>query len=501
MKPQSTVPRQGPDDAGFSLLEVIVALALFALVATATANAIGGGLTSIRKSNARQASSQAAARQIEIIRQKVADVASLALRPEDVSEPQSLFESTDPDSPDFGRVIDSNTKFVTEHGIEEDLVFAQDDGTAGEELHRDSVTQNATTFQVYRYISWGDDPGIAGTHNYKRFSVIVQWLENGKSKQTEMSSVITNGELDFTTTTLPDCTGDSVGPTGASVSINGGAASTTSSDVTLTLAATDTCLPISMAISNASDCSGAVVYAFATSRTWTLASGNGTKTVCVRYEDGEGNFTQASDTINVTAPATDCTGDSTFEPTSTMVIEANAATTTTLSVTLNLTETDTCDPVQMKIGNSGACSSATYEAFTSTKSWTLASGGEGTRSVCVVLKDNNNNTLTITDDITYTVAPTAPASITVTRPNGNPERKTVAYISWTAATDASGIGGYYVERQIGGSGGYSVIHTCSGSSCLSYTNSGLDKNTGYQYRVRAYDTLGTVGPYTSVFDV
>jgi hypothetical protein len=86
---------------------------------------------------------------------------------------------------------------------------------------------------------------------------------------------------------------DKSAPTG-SVIINDGASRTRSRSVTLTLSATDPSTGGSgvsqMRISNTqSGLSSATWEAYSTTKAWTLSSGQGTKTVYVRHQDGAGN--------------------------------------------------------------------------------------------------------------------------------------------------------------------------------------------------------------------
>ena len=100
-------------------------------------------------------------------------------------------------------------------------------------------------------------------------------------------------------------TGDTRAPTGASVSINAGAIGTRSRTVTLTLAATDDSGVSQMCISNTTTCTSWLTYA--TSRSWSLTTAVGTKTVYVKFRDRYGNTTtNATDTIiyEVTVPTT-----------------------------------------------------------------------------------------------------------------------------------------------------------------------------------------------------
>src|SRR3989344_2940884 len=93
---------------------------------------------------------------------------------------------------------------------------------------------------------------------------------------------------------------DTTAPTGTSVSISAGASSTVSTSVALTLSATDSGTPIQMMLSNDSVFTGAVWETYATSKTWTLTSGDGTKTVYAKFKDVSGNTSTAvSDAITL----------------------------------------------------------------------------------------------------------------------------------------------------------------------------------------------------------
>lgn len=70
-------------------------------------------------------------------------------------------------------------------------------------------------------------------------------------------------------------------------------------------------------------------------------------------------------------------------------------------------------------------------------------------------------------------------------------------LSWTASTETGGsISQYLVERCQGtGCTGFTQIGT---STTTTYVDSGLALSTTHNYRVRAQDTLGAVGPYSTV---
>jgi glucose/arabinose dehydrogenase len=95
-------------------------------------------------------------------------------------------------------------------------------------------------------------------------------------------------------------------PPAGTVVISGGAAVTNTRSVTLTLAASDALGPVAQMRFSNSGTSFSGTRAYATTTTWTLSSGAGTKTVYVQFRDVAGNWSSAtsSDTIvlDTTAP-------------------------------------------------------------------------------------------------------------------------------------------------------------------------------------------------------
>lgn len=97
----------------------------------------------------------------------------------------------------------------------------------------------------------------------------------------------------FTTTAASDTTP----PTG-SITINSGATATNSTTATLTLSATDNAGAVSQMQFSNDGATYSAAEAFATSKTWTLATGDGAKTVYAKFKDAAGNWSVAvSDTI------------------------------------------------------------------------------------------------------------------------------------------------------------------------------------------------------------
>lgn len=116
------------------------------------------------------------------------------------------------------------------------------------------------------------------------------------------TAVITSG-----TTAVCTSSGGSGGsqPANTTIAINGGAAETTSRNVTLTLGADNAA---EMKISNASDFSEATFEVFASSRSWTMTAGVGTKRVYVIYKSSAGDQSPSiSDVINLVAPPSEAT--------------------------------------------------------------------------------------------------------------------------------------------------------------------------------------------------
>ncbi|MFA5936804.1 MAG: peptidoglycan-binding domain-containing protein [Candidatus Paceibacterota bacterium] len=95
---------------------------------------------------------------------------------------------------------------------------------------------------------------------------------------------------------------DTTPPSATSVSINAGVAAASSLSATLTLAATDA---TQMLISNDAGFAGASWETYATSKAWTLTSGDGVKTVYAKFRDAALNMSVAvSDTITVSGTGT-----------------------------------------------------------------------------------------------------------------------------------------------------------------------------------------------------
>ncbi|OGH91365.1 MAG: hypothetical protein A2534_03750 [Candidatus Magasanikbacteria bacterium RIFOXYD2_FULL_39_9] len=133
--------------------------------------------------------------------------------------------------------------------------------------------------------------------------VSVEGIINLNSKTVKARSVTISKRAPVAPTSTPTPTStpaDTTPPTGT-ISINAGATTTTLVTTTLTLSATDNASGVAqMRFSNDGVNFSAPVQ-YVTSASWTLASGNGLKTVYVQYRDGAGNWSSAviADTIEL----------------------------------------------------------------------------------------------------------------------------------------------------------------------------------------------------------
>jgi hypothetical protein len=299
-------------------------------------------------------------------------------------------------------------------------------------------------------------------------------------------------------------TSDAAAPVGGTVSINAGAVGTTSTAVSVAIPATDAGSGVSLVrVSNSSTLSGGIlttgttyVYPGGANPTiaWTLASGDGTKTVYVQWRDSTGNWSALSnDTIMLDATA----------PTGTVVINGGAATTTTAAVTLTLTTDDGAGSgtTQVLISNSADFTGVTPVAYATSLPWTLT-GGNSSKTVYVKFIDAAGNTSAApaTDDINLdspdVTPPTSPGVpkqwLAGTGTSGIPIR-----INWTAGTDpaepSSGVAGYVLQESVNG-GAFATIAQPSGTT-IDLTRANMART--YRYRVATRDLSGNLSPYAT----
>jgi len=174
-------------------------------------------------------------------------------------------------------------------------------------------------------------------------------------------------------------------PSATSVKINSNDTQTENTAVTLTLAATNAA---TMLIANKSDFTDAGSWvAYATSKSWTLTSGVGTKTVYVKFRSSTGGESAAvSDSIELVAPAEKTTGN----------VTAEAGGTTSLS-----------DGKLSVVVPGGAVSGSGSVAITPTTSYTAPTGSSqvvGSKVYDLALTVGSTGVTTFSKKVTLTFA-------------------------------------------------------------------------------------------------
>lgn len=186
------------------------------------------------------------------------------------------------------------------------------------------------------------------------------------------------------------------------VVINGGAATTTTGNVTLTVTGEDANGISKMCISNTAACT--LFQKYSATVAWTLGGSTaGQYTVYVYLRDALGNTMQTPATASITLVV------DTEPPTCAVAINGGANVTRSLQVTLTVTAGDATGVGRMCISNAdvAASSCAPFVAFVNSTGWTLAEGPDGKRTVRVFLSDTlgNNMTTPATADIYYESPP------------------------------------------------------------------------------------------------
>lgn len=203
---------------------------------------------------------------------------------------------------------------------------------------------------------------------------------------------------------------DKTAPTG-SITINVGAASTTSSSVTLTLSAADATSGVAQMRFSNDGVTWSSWEGASPTKVWTLTSGDETKTVYYQIRDNAGNTATYSDTIILDTTA----------PSGSIIINGGDASTTSTSVTLTLTSTDATSGVyQVRYSNDGVWNTESWETPASTKAWTLTAG-DGTKTVYYQIQDNAELfSSTYSDTISLQLPSPSPSPSPTTSPTPSP---------------------------------------------------------------------------------
>ena len=300
-----------------TMVELMVAISIIAIIMSGLALSIGVNYKSVALSRARQVAESAANKRLEELRD--VDYADMALDVQPV-------HSTDPDNPDYWVSTSGVNYDVTGTGDNEVLIV----GGNGVQHIESPVTIGTTVVDIYQYVTWVDDPAIAGTQNMKRLSVVVKYHTIptvGGAKILRESVVLTNGTVALgassgsstttststTTTTTPTSTTTVASACGTfSIAGSSGASTgyTSSTTVTITMALSGCGSDVKANFSNDGGATWSSDYSYSSSATtlaWTLATGDGTKTVSGRARDGSASPTMLNSrsiVLDTTKPAT-----------------------------------------------------------------------------------------------------------------------------------------------------------------------------------------------------
>ena len=193
---------------------------------------------------------------------------------------------------------------------------------------------------------------------------------------------------------------DRIPPTG-SIKINNGALYTNLSQVTLNLSARDAASSVTEMKFSLNGTIWGLAEPYFTTKSWALITGDGKKTIYVKYKDGSGNWSLAyksSITLDTTPPK------------GKILINKNAATTSTPLVTLNPVFTDAGSGLAQSQFSDDNLNWTIPETYAAAKSWVLTRGN-GVKTVYAKFSDRAGNwsgaySDTITLSITKT--PSAP---------------------------------------------------------------------------------------------
>jgi len=271
------------------------------------------------------------------------------------------------------------------------------------------------------------------------------------------------------------------------ISINGGALATTSSTVTLSLAWTATGASVaSVRVRNAGESFGSWI-SLASSMSWTLTSGEGSRTVEVQYLDADGLTSRIeSDSIVVDQTS----------PTGTFALEGGAAWTcrTTVDVTLEF-EDGGAGVAEARFRNKGGAWGEWQDAA-GPITWALTSGA-GAKTVEGECRDFAGNTSDLASD-TISVDLNVPTGAVII--NGG--AKYLLAPSATVAISASDLGGSGLagmRYRTSDVAGYSGWVPCASAYVLVFGAVEGEKRVDFQFRDGAGNVSATASD-TAIFD-
>lgn len=339
-------------------------------------------------------------------------------------------------------------------------------------LNGASFSEPLTTFVVSTLT------GFTAVIDGNRFSALISsdGVKNLSARRTGYSGNLSN----FSPETV--LTVDTLAPTG-SIQINAGDIATTTANVSLVLSTVDSSPVVKMAFSNDN-----ITYAdwqdFNTSLPYILPSGDGVKTVYVKFQDVAGNIStpvSASITLN-SAPTTSDDAPSTWSKT---------------DVTVTLTATQTNPPVATYYSTDGSAPTVLYTA-------PFILSLEGSYQLKYYSIDTLGNTEPVKTGTLVKIDKTTPTAVTGIKEDNNSDGNDEDYtntknirLAWSAASDTSSGIDYYQLRVRKGTAGSNYITglvDINMGNDTSYTltadQAGLLTEGVYSFGIRAVDLAG-----------
>jgi prepilin-type N-terminal cleavage/methylation domain-containing protein len=165
-------------DGGFSLVEMIVALTVAAMLLTGGAYVLGSSMKTVVAVRANSQAAELISESIEQLRSSA--YAAVAMDPADLSGDSRISGSPGAQTfdPDAG-----GSKFG------EETVLAVTGGVV--KPHLSSVTRNDQVYSLARYVTVPPTDSSVSTASYKRVTVIVTWTSGGLTHTRQSSSFIT----------------------------------------------------------------------------------------------------------------------------------------------------------------------------------------------------------------------------------------------------------------------------------------------------------------------
>ena len=312
-------------EEGFTLVELVVALGLIAIVASGFMASISLGFRTVALARQRTTASELATKALEHARNIGYDEVAINRNLIDtVNGEPDLLHIDDTDHPNYFIDDAVPTYDVTGNGKYEPLII--DDTNGAIDYVEDPIQVGSTVMEVYVYATWVDDPDISpSTEDYRRITVVVRYKApavNGVNTLLRSSTVLTPGTITITpppastttTTVAPPpsgvCPAGTPAPSGGftiGASADAETGFTAVPTVSLHLSLDAVAPPATANFSNDGVTWGPdVVYDPLNPQvSWTLTNGSGTKIVCGRVRDGLGNdmtLNEQSVVLDATAP-------------------------------------------------------------------------------------------------------------------------------------------------------------------------------------------------------